>query len=96
VFRVDADGTLGQLRLEWTEGASACVVAANRGYPGKYETGAEIEGLDQSDEPRSKSFMRERRCTETAGLLLRADASGLTRAAKPERSLELCYGACER
>src|SRR6185369_5789173 len=47
VFDSMRTGTLGQLRLEWTEGASACVVAANRGYPGKYESGAEIEGLDQ-------------------------------------------------
>ena len=39
-------GTLGKLKVEWAGGASACVVAANRGYPGKYESGAEIEGLE--------------------------------------------------
>jgi len=40
------DGTLGRLKVEWAGGASACVVAANRGYPGKYESGAEIGGLE--------------------------------------------------
>jgi phosphoribosylamine--glycine ligase len=40
-------GTLGSLDVSWSEGSSACVVAANKGYPGKYETGAVIEGLEQ-------------------------------------------------
>ena len=39
-------GTLGGLKVEWAAGSSACVVAANRGYPGKYDSGAEIEGLE--------------------------------------------------
>ena len=39
---------LVSLKVEWAEGSSACVVAANKGYPGKYETGAIIEGLDRS------------------------------------------------
>src|SRR6185503_5744368 len=56
VFHSIHQGTLGQLRLEWGEGASACVVAANRGYPGKYETGAEIDGLDQVDPSRVQVF----------------------------------------
>jgi len=43
-------GTLGRLKVEWTGGASACVVAASRGYPGKYESGAEIEGLEAAAE----------------------------------------------
>src|SRR4029079_15002286 len=39
-------GTLGTVKVEWAEGSSACVVAASRGYPGKYDTGAVIKGLD--------------------------------------------------
>lgn len=41
-----ARGTLGEIGLEWSAGASACVVAAAKGYPGKPETGAIIRGLD--------------------------------------------------
>jgi phosphoribosylamine--glycine ligase len=39
-------GTLAQLNVQWAEGSSACVVAASKGYPGKYETGAVIDGLE--------------------------------------------------
>jgi len=46
VFEAMHDGTLGRVKVEWAGGASACVVAANRGYPGKYESGAAIEGLE--------------------------------------------------
>ncbi len=37
---------LQECRIEWTEGASACVVLSSGGYPGAYETGKEITGLD--------------------------------------------------
>lgn len=46
VFEAIYNENLGSLKVEWTEGASACVVAVNRGYPGKYETGGVIEGLN--------------------------------------------------
>ena len=49
VFEAIYNQTLGNLRVEWTEGSSACVVAANKGYPGKYEKGAIIEGLEEVD-----------------------------------------------
>jgi phosphoribosylamine---glycine ligase len=42
--------TLGSLDVAWSAGSSACVVAANAGYPGKYESGAVIEGLDEVDQ----------------------------------------------
>lgn len=41
-----ARGSLGQLAVEWSEDASACVVLAARGYPLHPETGARIEGLE--------------------------------------------------
>jgi phosphoribosylamine---glycine ligase len=48
LFEATVDNTLGNIRGEWRDGSSACVVLANRGYPGKYETGAVIEGLPQA------------------------------------------------
>jgi phosphoribosylamine--glycine ligase len=45
IFESIRSGSLGRLKVEWSEGSSACVVLANRGYPGKYEKGATIEGL---------------------------------------------------
>ena len=35
-------------KLQWRPGASACVVLASRGYPGKFETGKEILGLHEA------------------------------------------------
>jgi phosphoribosylamine---glycine ligase len=35
-------------KLTWHPGASVCVVVASGGYPGKYEVGKEIRGLDQA------------------------------------------------
>ena len=88
-------GTLGQLSLDWMKGASACVVAANRGYPGKYESGAEIDGLDQIDDARVQVFHAgtalspNGRFIATGGRVL-----GLTAAAETlPGALDLCYGA---
>jgi phosphoribosylamine--glycine ligase len=39
------DGRLDEVRLRWTGGASACVVASSSGYPGSYQTGFPISGL---------------------------------------------------
>ena len=46
IFTAIASGTLADTRVEWSDESSACVVLASGGYPGKYETGARIDGLD--------------------------------------------------
>jgi phosphoribosylamine--glycine ligase len=40
-----AAGSLDPTKLRWKTGASACVVLASGGYPGKFETGKAISGL---------------------------------------------------
>ena len=39
---------LGDITIEWDTGAAACVVMASGGYPGKYEIGVPIEGLQEN------------------------------------------------
>jgi phosphoribosylamine--glycine ligase len=39
------DGKLSDTELEWTPGASACIIVASEGYPGSYTTGREITGV---------------------------------------------------
>lgn len=42
------DGRLAETELRWTPGASACVIASSSGYPGKYQTGLPIRGLQDA------------------------------------------------
>jgi phosphoribosylamine--glycine ligase len=41
-----AEGTLSQQKPEWSDEAALCIVMASKGYPGTYEKGSEIKGLD--------------------------------------------------
>ncbi len=43
-----AAGELKPEKLKWKPGASACVVLASGGYPGKFESGKEIQGLEEA------------------------------------------------
>ena len=95
IFAAMREGTLSQVQVEWVGGASACVVAANRGYPGKYESGAEIEGLEDVDAGRVQVFHAgtsrtiDGKITATGGRVL-----GVTAAADDlSRALDLCYAA---
>ena len=92
------DGTLRGLKVEWQPGSSACVVAANRGYPGKYESGAIIRGLESLDTDASVQIFHagtsnspEGDLTATGGRVL-----GVTAAADNlNTALGLCYGTLE-
>ncbi|MGA1795223.1 MAG: phosphoribosylamine--glycine ligase [bacterium] len=47
VIQAALEGRLSEVALSWSPGASVCVVAASSGYPGQYEKGKEIRGLDE-------------------------------------------------
>ena len=42
------NGTLDKIELKWKPEASVCVVMASGGYPGNYEKGKPIRGLDDA------------------------------------------------
>lgn len=48
VLEACLEGRLEKITLRWREEAAVCVVMASRGYPGRYEKGAPIEGLQQA------------------------------------------------
>ena len=85
--------TLGGLKVEWMEGSSACVVAANKGYPGKYEKGSIIEGLDAVEQDSVQVFHAgtaldaSGRFIATGGRVLGVTAA----AASLSSALNVCY-----
>jgi phosphoribosylamine--glycine ligase len=89
--------TLGELKVEWKEGSSACVVAANKGYPGKYEKGAIIDGLDAVEDSvqvfhAGTSLDANGRIIATGGRVL-----GVTAAAESlSTALNLCYESLKK
>ena len=49
IMEACADGTLESCSLEWKPESAVCVVMASEGYPGSYEKGRFIRGLDQAN-----------------------------------------------
>jgi phosphoribosylamine--glycine ligase len=43
------DDTVGAQRPAWDECAAVCVILASRGYPGAYEKGKAIDGLEEAE-----------------------------------------------
>ena len=50
VMLATVEKRLSQISLQWDERFCLCVVLASRGYPGKYERGKEIRGLEKIEE----------------------------------------------
>jgi len=98
VFESIYNQTLGSLNVEWSEGSSACVVAANKGYPGKYEKGAVIEGLDEVNQASVQVFHAgtsldaSGRFTASGGRVLGVTAA----AADLSTALDLCYESLKK
>ena len=47
IFLAACDGVLHELKVQWDERACVCVVVASGGYPGQYQSGCAISGLDE-------------------------------------------------
>jgi phosphoribosylamine---glycine ligase len=56
IFDAAIDGTANHLEIRTRPGASACVIAASGGYPGKYISGLPISGLDATLPPDTVIF----------------------------------------
>ena len=48
---------LSELDIKWSKNACACVVMASGGYPEKYPTGLEINGLDEKGQCKGDAFV---------------------------------------
>jgi phosphoribosylamine--glycine ligase len=43
------EGGLGNMKIEWSPEDAVCVVMASGGYPGSYEKGKRITGIEEAD-----------------------------------------------
>jgi phosphoribosylamine--glycine ligase len=91
LFRMDSDlvplldaaahGRLDQMSVEWLPGPTVCVVMASGGYPGPYESGREIFGIDDAEQLGAKVFhagtkFLEGRLVTAGGRVLGVTATG--------------------
>ncbi len=92
------EGTLGDTTIEWDERPSVCVVMASGGYPGKYEKGKEITGIEEAEALgdvkvfHAGTALSGGRLVTNGGRVLGVTAIGETVAAAQERA----YDAVEK
>lgn len=88
------DGTLDNVLLQWDHRPAVCVVMASGGYPGKYEKGKVITGLDEAGKlPDVKVFhagtkLSGGKVVTAGGRVLGVTALGDTIKAAKERAYE--------
>jgi phosphoribosylamine--glycine ligase len=46
IFEACIDGTLKDLRIQWSKQSACCIVIASKGYPATSQKGIEIQGID--------------------------------------------------
>ena len=75
---------LAELPIEWSDEACACVVMASSGYPGHYEKGIPIEGLDENGQVdgavvyHAGTALRDGKFVTNGGRVLGVTATGET------------------
>lgn len=50
IIEATIEGKLDKIQIEWEDKKAVCVVAVSNGYPGEYQTGFEITGLEKVKE----------------------------------------------
>jgi phosphoribosylamine---glycine ligase len=93
-----ADGVLGHMDLRWYPEHAMCVVMASRGYPGAYEKGGEIRGLEAAEGDEGVTVfhagteLRDGKVVATGGRVLGITGRGATLADARDRA----YAAVDR
>ncbi|CCK79155.1 phosphoribosylamine--glycine ligase [Desulfobacula toluolica] len=92
------DGTLHQHSTQIDPRAAMCVVVSSGGYPGSYETGEEILGLDEAGQVQDTvvfhagTALKEGKVVTAGGRVLGVTSLGQT----VKRAIEKAYEACEK
>src|SRR4030095_7868302 len=99
IFEGIRTGALREVRVEWSNESSVCVVLASGGYPGTYQTGVRISGVDNiSSYPNLTVFhagnarSAEGELVRDGGRVLGITSTGSTLAV----ALDTCYKALQK
>src|SRR6202041_2166882 len=90
------EGSLSDHKMKWRAGASACVVAASAGYPGAFEKGKVVRGLEQAERMAGVKVYAMGRAADDSGQIVTSGGRVLATAAAAAdlpQALELCYAA---
>jgi len=95
VFEACIEGRLPDVEIKWKNGAACCIVAASGGYPGSYQKGLEVSGLDKAqDDPAVVVFQAGTKKTCDGIVTSGGRVLGVTAIGKDLKgSLEKGYGA---
>lgn len=99
IFDSIRTGRLRDVKVEWTSNSSACVVMASQGYPGQYNVGTPIKGLDEAASLADVTIFHAGTKRSQAGELVTAGGRvlGVTASGGTLKSaLEKCYSAVAR
>jgi phosphoribosylamine--glycine ligase len=92
-----AEGRLAGQRLTWRSGPSVCVVLASGGYPGRFESGKAIQGIEEAEQTGAVVFQAGTRhgaagLETSGGRVLGVTASG----ADLDSAIHAAYRAVDR
>jgi phosphoribosylamine---glycine ligase len=99
IFQAMVEAKLGRIGVEWSDQSSACVVLASAGYPGAYETGLPISGLDRVVGASDLQVFHAGTSKAADGRLLTSGGRVLGIASAEstlDRALTRCYGSIEK
>jgi phosphoribosylamine--glycine ligase len=97
IFQAIIEGNLGRIKVEWSDQSSACVVLASAGYPGPYESGVPITGLNQATANDLQVFHAGTSKSGDGFSTSGGRVLGITAAAATlDQALAKCYGAVDR
>ena len=97
IVEAAARGKLNEIPVEWEPKATVCVVMASKGYPGSYEKGFPITGIEKADEAKGvKVFhagtsLKDGKVVTSGGRVLGVTAMG----DDVKSAIEKAYGAVE-
>lgn len=99
VFQATIEENLSGVKVEWSDQSSACVVLASAGYPGTYETGVPVNGLDNIATDDELQIFHAGTSKAVGGSFVTSGGRvlGVTAAAANlEQALVNCYGAIDK